>query len=124
MSSRVVDTWSASEYNKIASFVYSTENTAPVLALLDPKPGDKIIDLGCGSGQVTLKISKVVAHLGNVVGIDSSQSMVGTIVLSTYTCSNLIDGQWGRSTRPRETGWKAPMSKISRRSTTSLYPTF
>lgn len=74
------DTWSAHEYNKIASFVYSKEYTAPVLALLDPKPGDKIIDFGCGSGQVTLELSKVVADAGAVVGVDSSQSMVGIVV--------------------------------------------
>jgi len=44
MSVKAVDTWSAFEYNKTASFVYSTANTAPILTLLDPKSGEKIID--------------------------------------------------------------------------------
>lgn len=78
MSARPVDTWSASEYNKTAAFVYSTENTAPIITLLDPKPGDKIIDFGCGTGEVTLKLAGVVTDSGLVVGIDSSQSMAST----------------------------------------------
>jgi len=73
---KAVDTWSASEYNKVASFSYSTENTAQVLTLLNPKSGDKIIDFGCGSGEITLRLSKVVTDAGIVVGIDSSQSMI------------------------------------------------
>ncbi|KAF9650378.1 S-adenosyl-L-methionine-dependent methyltransferase [Thelephora ganbajun] len=83
MSAKAVDAWLASEYNEAASFVYSTENTAPVLALLDPKSGDKIIDFGCGSGEVTIKLSKVVADVGIVVGVDSSQSMASTTAPST-----------------------------------------
>ena len=81
-SVKIVDTWSASEYNKTASFVYSAENTAPIFKLLDPKVGDRIIDFGCGSGEVALELSKVVSDVGFVVGVDSSQSMVGIIVLS------------------------------------------
>lgn len=105
MSARVIDTWSASEYNKTASFVYSTENTAPVLALLDPKLGDKIIDFGCGSGQVTLQLSKVVTDVGIIVGVDSSQSMVGAIDFSQFEAALrlfLIGSH--RSTRLRKTG--------------------
>ena len=82
MSQMAVDTWSASEYNKTASFVYSTEFTTPILALLDPKPGDKIIDFGCGSGEVTLKLSEIVANVGVVVGVDFSQSMASIIAFS------------------------------------------
>jgi ubiquinone/menaquinone biosynthesis C-methylase UbiE len=75
MSVKAVDTWAASEYNKTAPFVYSTANITPLLTLLDPKPGDKIIDFGCGTGEITLMLSEVVADPGVVVGIDSSQSM-------------------------------------------------
>ena len=82
MSVDAVDIWSAPEYNKIASFVYSTENIVSILTLLDPKPGDKIIDFGCGTGEITLKLSELVADVGLVVGIDSSQRMVSTVALS------------------------------------------
>ncbi|KAH6913444.1 cyclopropane-fatty-acyl-phospholipid synthase [Coprinopsis sp. MPI-PUGE-AT-0042] len=70
--------WSASLYNKTASFVYSTPFVAPVLQLLDAKPGERILDLGCGSGEVSLEIEKVVAQGqgGVVVGVDASESMI------------------------------------------------
>ena len=68
--------WSASRYNKTASFVYSTSFIAPVLSLLDAKPGERIFDFGCGSGEVTLQIAEAVGKEGVVVGVDLSQSMV------------------------------------------------
>ncbi|KAJ7081375.1 S-adenosyl-L-methionine-dependent methyltransferase [Mycena belliarum] len=70
--------WSASLYNKSAAFVYSTAFTAPVLDMLAAKPGEKIIDLGCGSGEVTLAIEKNVKQSagGLVVGVDYSESMI------------------------------------------------
>lgn len=72
--------WSASHYNKEASFVYSPAFTAPVLELLSAKPGERIIDFGCGSGELTLEIEKLVKcnnnQKGMVVGVDFSESMV------------------------------------------------
>jgi ubiquinone/menaquinone biosynthesis C-methylase UbiE len=71
-----------SNYNTHADFVYSTAYTAPVLSLLDAKPGEKIIDLGCGTGELTEQISKIVGPEGTVVGLDSSESMVSPIGFS------------------------------------------
>lgn len=60
-------TWNLAGYAKNARFV--TDLGAPVLALLDPRPGERILDLGCGDGVLTKKI----AELGcKVVGVDSS----------------------------------------------------
>jgi len=69
--------WSASLYNKHTPFVYSPAFTAPVLELLSVQPGERIIDFGCGSGEVTLEIKKCVegATGGLVVGLDFSESM-------------------------------------------------
>lgn len=68
--------WSADQYNKTASFVYSSAFTQPVLRLLDPKPDEKIIDFGCGSGEVTLELQRIVGSGGLAVGFDTSDSMV------------------------------------------------
>lgn len=69
----------ASAYSKNASFVYSSAYTSAVLSLLDPKPGEKIIDLGCGTGELTLQIREAVGDSGQVVGVDSSASMVSLL---------------------------------------------
>lgn len=73
--------WSASLYNKTASFVYSPAFTAPVLQLLGARPGERILDFGCGSGEVSLEIKKVVETIkgGIIVGVDYSESMVISI---------------------------------------------
>ena len=43
------------------------------LELLDPQPGEHILDVGCGDGTLTLKIKEAGA---DVVGIDNSLSMI------------------------------------------------
>nr|GAT50614.1 predicted protein [Mycena chlorophos] len=70
--------WSAKLYNKSASFVYSAAYTAPVLGMLQAQPGEKIIDLGCGSGEVTFELEKIVKQApgGLVVGVDFSEAMI------------------------------------------------
>ena len=46
---------------------------AGVLARLAPKPGERILDLGCGDGTLTVRI---VEHGATVVGVDSSAPMI------------------------------------------------
>ncbi len=66
-------TWSSEGYAKNARFV--TDLGSPVLELLAPRPGEHILDVGCGDGVLTKKI----ADLGcNVVGIDSSADFVAS----------------------------------------------
>ncbi len=63
--------WKVNLYNKKHAFVYQFGEE--LIELLDPKPDELILDLGCGSGQLTNEISKNGAH---VVGIDSSKEMI------------------------------------------------
>ena len=37
-------------------------------------PGMRILDVGCGNGEVTLLVAKIVGETGNVVGIDQHES--------------------------------------------------
>jgi len=65
--------WNSATYAKNARFV--TDLGAPLLSLLDPQPGEHILDLGCGDGVLT----KRIADLGcKVVGIDSSPDFVAS----------------------------------------------
>ena len=40
------------------------------------RPGEKVLDIGCGSGYFSRRIAPVVAPQGTVVGIDPSQPML------------------------------------------------
>jgi len=75
-TARIKDTWSATEYNNTASFVYSDAFIQPVLDLLQPRVGERIADFGCGSGDVTNILTEAVGPSGVVLGLDSSESMV------------------------------------------------
>ncbi|MEO7503653.1 MAG: methyltransferase domain-containing protein [Sphingomicrobium sp.] len=44
------------------------------LDLLDPRPGEHILDVGCGDGSLSVRI---VERGATVVGIDNSESMIG-----------------------------------------------
>jgi 2-isopropylmalate synthase len=63
--------WNANEYTKHAAFVPSFAND--VMNLLAPQLGEKILDIGCGDGALTLKLQ---AQGCQVIGIDASASMV------------------------------------------------
>lgn len=42
---------------------------------LDPRPGQTIVDLGCGTGQTTVELAQRVAPGGHVVGADIAAAM-------------------------------------------------
>jgi ubiquinone/menaquinone biosynthesis C-methylase UbiE len=44
--------------------------------LLDPSPGDRLLDVGCGNGDDALALAEAVAPDGSVVGVDASEAMV------------------------------------------------
>jgi ubiquinone/menaquinone biosynthesis C-methylase UbiE len=46
------------------------------LALAAPKPGEFVLDIGCGSGTTTLKLAARVAPSGEAIGIDISGPML------------------------------------------------
>lgn len=63
--------WAAESYQRHAGFVPVLG--APVLELLAPKPGERILDLGCGDGALT---EKLVAAGAEVLGVDASDGMI------------------------------------------------
>ncbi len=63
--------WQPDRYAKNARFV--ADLGAPVLALLAPKPHERVLDLGCGDGALTRRL---VDSGCRVVGIDSSVPLV------------------------------------------------
>ncbi|MGH9530623.1 MAG: class I SAM-dependent methyltransferase [Terriglobales bacterium] len=63
--------WKADCYAENAHFVPALGQ--PVLDLLKVRPGERVLDLGCGDGVLT---EKIVASGAQVVGVDASQGMV------------------------------------------------
>jgi trans-aconitate methyltransferase len=67
----MADTWDSSLYDDRHSFVWKAGSD--LLGLLEPRKGERILDIGCGTGHLTAQIAEKGAE---VVGLDSSLSMV------------------------------------------------
>lgn len=64
--------WDAELYEARHAFVWRLGEQ--LIDLLDPKAGENILDLGCGTGQLTQKIAERGAR---VTGLDASPEMIG-----------------------------------------------
>ncbi|SNS05576.1 Ubiquinone/menaquinone biosynthesis C-methylase UbiE [Sphingomonas laterariae] len=87
MSVNPTSRWEAQDYAANAGFVPALG--APVLALLDPQPGEHILDLGCGDGVLTAKIADAGAI---VVGVDAADTMVAA-ALARGLDARVADGE-------------------------------
>ncbi|KJA21142.1 hypothetical protein HYPSUDRAFT_42244 [Hypholoma sublateritium FD-334 SS-4] len=87
--------WSASLYNKTASFVYSPSYASPILDLLAARPGERIMDIGCGSGELTKDLQLVVEQKdgGVIVGTDFSESMIEKALQNGVKYAFVADAQ-------------------------------
>ncbi len=47
-----------------------------MLALLDPRPGDRVLDVGSGSGWTTALLTHLVGPTGSVVGVERIPELV------------------------------------------------
>ncbi|MGA7412847.1 MAG: class I SAM-dependent methyltransferase [Bryobacteraceae bacterium] len=66
------NTWNTELYEAKHEFVWKLGQGA--LDLLNPQPGERVLDLGCGTGHLTTRIAESGAQ---VVGVDASPDMIG-----------------------------------------------
>lgn len=83
---KAVQRWSASDYAKNGRFVQ--ELAGPVFAMLHPKPGERILDLGCGDGTLTAEIK---ASGADVLGVDLSEELLAVARMKGLTVRK-VDG--------------------------------
>jgi len=65
--------WNASLYKEKHAFVFEYGNS--LIEWLQPKAGESILDLGCGTGELTARLA---ASGAKVTGMDSSPAMIST----------------------------------------------
>ncbi|MBV9814690.1 MAG: methyltransferase domain-containing protein, partial [Alphaproteobacteria bacterium] len=79
--------WSAKRYARTAHFVPALG--VPVLELLAPRPGERILDLGCGDGVLT---ERIVAAGATVVAVDAGSDMAAA-ARARGLDARVMDGQ-------------------------------
>ena len=66
--------WRASNYDAGASF--EVEHHAEALRLADVQPGQRVLDVACGTGRGTLGLAQAVGPTGRVDALDLTQAML------------------------------------------------
>jgi ubiquinone/menaquinone biosynthesis C-methylase UbiE len=69
----------ASQYDIHTSLMglgVNRSNSRMIIEMAKIKPGDKVLDVGCGSGNLTLTAKRYVGAAGSVYGIDASPEMI------------------------------------------------
>ena len=81
--------WNPGRYDERASFV--SDLASDLLLWLRPAPGEQILDLGSGTGDLAAKIA---SHGARVVGVDRSPAMVASAKAKyPELCFAVADGQ-------------------------------
>jgi len=59
------------------------------LAALAPRPGDCVLDIGCGGGETALDLARAVAPDGTVVGVDLSAAVLAFAQRAAKGCERV-----------------------------------
>lgn len=87
MTVNATSRWDAADYGRNAAFVPALG--APVVELLAPQPGERILDLGAGDGALTVRLVEAGA---TVVAVDASSDMVAAAKARGLD-THVVDGQ-------------------------------
>jgi ubiquinone/menaquinone biosynthesis C-methylase UbiE len=81
----------------VAFFVPIAER---LVAELDPRPGERALDVGCGSGVVLVRLARAVGPAGGAVGIDLAPRMVEAARAEAEAAGVSVDVRAGDAQSP------------------------
>lgn len=95
---------------------YGVTNSQPttvrnMLLLLDPRPGDRVLDVGSGSGWTTALLAHLVGPTGSVIGVERIPELVEA---SRASLGHRFPAAEVRHAQPGVLGWPegAPYDRI------------
>ena len=66
----------AESLEKSYSLIDIVKQREKTISILNLKPGEKVLDLGCGVGFLAYKMSEIVGESGSVICLDQNKEMV------------------------------------------------
>ncbi len=106
-------TWSPETYLRHGVFVSLLGE--PVVQVLNPKEGEKILDVGCGEGILT---EKIIESGAKVLGIDNSAELIagaherGINVAALDALEMTFDNEFDAVFSNAALHWMSPLSKV------------
>jgi len=88
VNAEAIQAWDGPLYDRFVRFreiliTGLTPHSEAALRLVPPKPGDRILDIGCGFGDTTQRIAELVAPDGEAVGVDAAERFIETARVDT-----------------------------------------
>src|SRR5512138_3395775 len=87
--------WDPKQYHK-----FQAQRSAPffdLLALVEKRPHLKVVDLGCGTGELTRQLAQALPD-SDVTGLDSSAQMLEKAVAFSSAGLHLVQGDQAQLT--------------------------
>jgi SAM-dependent methyltransferase len=83
VNAEAIQAWDGPLYDRFVKFRHIVTSGLgahgdAALALAPPKPGDRVLDVGCGFGDTTQQIAALVGRNGEAVGVDAAENFIET----------------------------------------------
>jgi SAM-dependent methyltransferase len=83
VNAEAIQAWDGPLYDRFVRFRHVlipglTPQSEAALRLVEPKAGDRVLDIGCGFGDTTQRIAELVAPGGEAVGVDAAERFIET----------------------------------------------
>jgi ubiquinone/menaquinone biosynthesis C-methylase UbiE len=82
-NAEAIEAWDGPLYDRFVQFRHLLNeglgaHGEEALRLMPPRPGERVLDIGCGFGDTTQRMAGVVGAAGEVLGVDASARFIET----------------------------------------------